>query len=214
MTEHEWLTSPYDDDVLEYLRQKRKVSARKLRLFCCALVRKDSEWIRVEWGRHALEIAERFADGQATRDQLKTAHQVAYKKLTRGALSETTAEEVQVSIATKGAMWAAFPDVWYAAARFVKLPEYRGDEAEYLRDVVGNPFRRVGIDPAWLSWGGGTVRDLARSIYHDRAFDRTPILADALEEAGCTDADILDHCRGPGPHVRGCWVVDLLLGKQ
>ena len=58
-----------------------------------------------------------------------------------------------------------------------------------------------------------TVVQLAQSIYDDRAFDRLPILADALEEAGCTDAAILDHCRGPGPHVRGCWAVDLLLGK-
>ncbi len=55
---------------------------------------------------------------------------------------------------------------------------------------------------------------LARSIYDDRAFDRLPVLADALEDAGCTDAAILDHCRGPGPHVRGCWVVDLILGKS
>jgi hypothetical protein len=55
---------------------------------------------------------------------------------------------------------------------------------------------------------------LAQAIYDDRAFDRLPILADALEEAGCDTADILAHCRGPGPHVRGCWVVDLILGKQ
>ena len=61
---------------------------------------------------------------------------------------------------------------------------------------------------------GGTISNLAQSIYTDRAFERMPILADALEEAGCNDAAILGHCRGPGPHVRGCWVVDFLLGKQ
>jgi hypothetical protein len=55
---------------------------------------------------------------------------------------------------------------------------------------------------------------MAEVIYADSAFDRLPVLADALEEAGCTISDILDHCRGPGPHVRGCWVVDLLLGKE
>jgi hypothetical protein len=58
------------------------------------------------------------------------------------------------------------------------------------------------------------VKKLAAAIYDDTAFDRLPILADALEEAGCHDAEILAHCRGPGPHVRGCWVIDLLIGKE
>jgi hypothetical protein len=77
--------------------------------------------------------------------------------------------------------------------------------------VLGNPFRRTSVDPRART---GTVVSLAHSIYEARAFDRLPILADALEEAGCTDAEILTHCRGPGPHVRGCWVVDLILGKS
>jgi hypothetical protein len=78
---------------------------------------------------------------------------------------------------------------------------------------VGNPGRSVPIAASWLAWDGGTVPRLAQAIYAGRAFDRLPILADALEEAGCTDADLLGHCRGPGPHVRGCWVMDRLLGK-
>ena len=68
--------------------------------------------------------------------------------------------------------------------------------------------------PSWLSWNDGTIPKLAQAIYDDRAFDRLPILADALEEAGCDNADILNHCRQPGEHVRGCWVVDLLLNKS
>jgi hypothetical protein len=72
----------------------------------------------------------------------------------------------------------------------------------------------VAVGPSWLAWNDGTVVKLAQGIYDDRAFDRLPVLADALEEAGCDDADILDHCRRPGEHVRGCWVVDLLLGKK
>ena len=83
-----------------------------------------------------------------------------------------------------------------------------------LDEIVGNPFRPSVIDPVWLSWNDGTVRKLAGCIYSDRAFERLPILADALEDAGCDSADILSHCRGPGPHVRGCWVIDLLLGKE
>jgi hypothetical protein len=70
------------------------------------------------------------------------------------------------------------------------------------------------VDPAWLAWNGGTVVKLAEAIYAGRAFDRMPILADALEEAGCADANFLDHCREPGPHALGCWIVDLLLGKR
>jgi hypothetical protein len=83
--------------------------------------------------------------------------------------------------------------------------------SEVFRDIVGNPFRTVVIDPSWLT---STVITLANSIYSNRTFDHIPILADALQDAGCEDADILAHCRGPGPHVRGCWVVDLILGKQ
>jgi len=96
----------------------------------------------------------------------------------------------------------------------------RAAEAAYtkrlhlFRDIFGNSIQATAIDPAWLTWNGRTVPQLARAIYEERTFDRMPILADALEEAGCTDSNILDHCRGPGPHVRGCWVVDLLLGKR
>lgn len=80
-----------------------------------------------------------------------------------------------------------------------------------LRDIFGNPFRPVTLDPRWQS---ETVVALASGIYAERAFDRMLILADALEDAGCDNADILAHCRGDGPHVRGCWVVDLILGKS
>jgi hypothetical protein len=79
-----------------------------------------------------------------------------------------------------------------------------------LRDFFGNPFRPVTAHPSWLT---STVVSLAEGIYAERAFDRLPILADALQDAGCENADILTHCRSDGPHVRGCWVVDLLLGK-
>jgi hypothetical protein len=82
----------------------------------------------------------------------------------------------------------------------------------FVRDVF-NPFRPVTIDPSWLTWNGGTVPKLAQAIYEERRFGDLPILADALEEAGCSEPTILAHCRSEGPHVRGCWVVDLLLGK-
>jgi hypothetical protein len=83
-----------------------------------------------------------------------------------------------------------------------------------LREIFVNPFRPVAVDPSWLRWHDGTVAKVATTIYEERAFDRLPVLADALEEAGCRNADILNHCRQPGPHVRGCWVVDLLTGRN
>jgi hypothetical protein len=75
-------------------------------------------------------------------------------------------------------------------------------------------FRTVPLALSWLAWNDGTIPKLAQAVYEERAFDRLPILADALEEAGCDNADILTHCRGPGPHVRGCWLLDLLLAKE
>lgn len=87
----------------------------------------------------------------------------------------------------------------------------RHAQADLLREIVGNPFRTPTVDPHWLVWSDGTIAKMARSIREERAFDRLPILADALEDAGCTDRDILDHCRGPNQHVPGCWVLELLL---
>lgn len=86
-------------------------------------------------------------------------------------------------------------------------------QSALFREIVGNPFRWATIDPFWPSWNHGTVLGLAQMIYRERAFDNMPILADALQDAGCVNPAVLSHCRGPGPHVRGCWVVDLILGK-
>ena len=81
-----------------------------------------------------------------------------------------------------------------------------------LREIF-NPFHPVIINPAWLTWNDATVLRIAQAIYDEKAFNRMPILADALEDAGCENSDILKHCRNAGPHVKGCWVVDAVLGK-
>ena len=88
---------------------------------------------------------------------------------------------------------------------------YTTHPAVYLRDIFGNPFRPVAFSPAWRT---DTTVALAGRMYEERDFSAMPILADALEDAGCTDPDLLGHLRGSGPHVRGCWVVDLVLGKK
>ena len=84
-----------------------------------------------------------------------------------------------------------------------------------LRDIFGNPFHRPpAIEPAWLSWNEGRIIKLARAIYNQRDFGRLSDLRDTLKEAGCTDTELLAHSQVPGTHVRGCWLVDLLLGKE
>ena len=90
-------------------------------------------------------------------------------------------------------------------------PDHRPAAFAAVRDVFGNPFRPVAFDPAWRT---STAVALARGMYVSRDFGAMPIMADALQDAGCDSDDVLDHCRGDGPHVRGCWVVDLVLGKE
>ncbi|MBA4188888.1 MAG: hypothetical protein C0467_12900 [Planctomycetaceae bacterium] len=82
---------------------------------------------------------------------------------------------------------------------------------DLVRDIFVNPFRTVTFSPEWRT---STAVSLAKQMYESRDFSAMPILADALQDAGCDNADVLDHCRGTGPHVRGCWVVDMLLGKE
>jgi hypothetical protein len=102
-------------------------------------------------------------------------------------------------------------EIWSAGQdeRITRAAAERAAQTDLVRCVCGNPFRRVAADPAWLT---STVVALARGVHADRAFDRLPILADALQDAGCDDPDILAHCRGPHAHTLGCWVVGLLLG--
>jgi hypothetical protein len=100
-----------------------------------------------------------------------------------------------------------------AAERDAEAAERAGQVA-LVREVFGNPFRPVPLDPAWLAWHEGTIPRLARATYDNGAFDRLPVLADALEEAGCTAQDVLRHCRQQGGHTRGCWALDLVLAKE
>src|SRR5262249_1007009 len=109
--------------------------------------------------------------------------------------------------------YAVLPnDLFGAGSYFLEMdPSEEEPQMALIHDVFGSPFRTRAIDQAWLT---PTVKQLATAIYEQRAFERLPILADALEDAGCTSADLLNHCRLPGVHVRGCWALDLVLGKE
>jgi hypothetical protein len=134
------------------------------------------------------------------------------------ALYSVNAERASTYAAWAAAVTSEGHEEDYGLAAMARmLPGYaveRATQSHLLRCIIGNPFRPVAVNADWLTWNNGTVAKLAQNIYDDRAFDLLPILADALEEAGCTNQDILDHCRSGGEHVRGCWVVDALLGKE
>jgi hypothetical protein len=217
------------------------VSDRKLRLFAVACCRRILHLIPVEAARAVVEVSEQFADGRVTEQELSAAVEApmrAWEEHTQrraaygsylwrheieainavGRVHRTEAGgRSGVSRATATAwVWAAAVHQnleGQDAGRLLIEAEY-GRQAELLRDVVGNPFRRSRVDPAWLAWNDHLVGRLARGIYDDGAFDRLPLLQDALLDAGCDDEDILAHCRTPHGHVRGCWVLDLLLGKE
>jgi hypothetical protein len=201
VTGAEWRACTDPQAMLEFLHGK--VSNRKLRLFAVACCRQDRDLLADLHNRLAVDTSERYADGLVSRRELKSIRRAVWE-----ALSDAD---------SKAAWEAAGVRAWEAAAATLWRPGPFRDGSgpiSVLRDIFGpQPFRPVAIAPAWLSWNSGTVPAIARRIYDERAYHDLPILADALEDAGCTDADILAHCRGPGPHVRGCWVVDLLLGK-
>jgi hypothetical protein len=231
MTEAEWRAS---DDPKDMLTQVGIGPQRKLRLFACACCRRIWHLITDERCRNAVEVAERYADGlvkererakanrQASKvsEEIEAAAQTEWEVLSRSASFQAAAYAVELSgqVAWNGAGWAA------AAVGFVamngnpratareRMARRREESAQcnLLRDIFGNPFRPAAIGGRHVT---PKITKLAETIYDRRAFDRLPVLADALDDAGCDEADVLAHCRGPGPHVRGCWVVDLVLGK-
>jgi hypothetical protein len=217
-----------------------RVSERKLRLFTVACCRRISRYFRDRRSAAALDLNEQYADGLATSEELESAVDAAQEAHDQGFWNGATdligrsAAEVpcrlRATFDLHRVAWGVRELVGEIAIEAAldsgdadEDPHDTGESAEreeefaqmvLLDDIVGYPFRMPIIDPIWLSWNDGTVRRIAEGIYEERAFDRLPILHDALLDAGCDDEDILAHCRSEGPHVRGCWVIDLILGKQ
>jgi hypothetical protein len=221
MTAAEWLVCTDPTPMLEFLRGK--ASDRKLRLFAAACCRHLWPLLADERSRRAVEVAERYADGLATGAELAAAEAAAKEPYPPGGpawdapCAAWMAAWGPADLAARGAArqvaQAADTHAAGGAAPDAGRRAVREAQAALLRDLFGNPFVPVPLDPDWLAWDGGAIRNLARGIYKERAFDRLPILGDALEEAGCDSGDILGHCRQPGEHARGCWLVDLLLGQ-
>jgi hypothetical protein len=220
MTEAEWLACMDPTLMLEFLRGK--VSDRKLRLFACACCRRGSVLLTKKC-RKSLETAERYADGELSEQKLFLARFRATVAARVYQRREETAEGILMS-AVASACEQGIGGVSEAARNAaiglsfpidpVRLADARREQVLSLRCIFGNPFYATSLDQSWLAWNDGTAAKLAKGIYTGQCFDRFPILADALEDAGCINAEILTHCRSEGPHVRGCWVIDLLLGKE
>jgi len=233
VTEAEWSACADPQTMLEFLRGR--ASDRKLRLFAVACSRRFLHHTHDHRVGEALDIAERFADGLAGDRERSNARKAAQQAAqVRGVVARPEApkwERRTASLAYYAAARQAMEAAWNVPGLAVEVLVWRAGgygtcdcqaikkaegviQAGLLRDIFGNPFRPVAIDPAWSRWQDGTIVRLAQAIYEDRTFDHLQVLADALEDAGCTDADILAHCRGPGQHVKGCYVGDALLERE
>lgn len=220
MNEKQWATERWNAQYMVHtlgdLRLPRtKAGRRKLRLYACGCCRGVWDMLPDDRLRRAVEVAERFADGEVDKAKLAAAEKRIEPLNADGyfpRLPIGVARAVSMVVAACGqsaynaalVMTALLPTPLAAGAK--------GDRmlCDLLRCVFGNPFRKPVFPKKWRS---ETVTALAAGIYADRAFDRLPILADALEEAGCDNTELLVHLRGDGPHCRGCWPLDLALGK-
>jgi hypothetical protein len=220
MTEPEWLACADPQQMLDCLHGQ--ASDRKLRLFAVACCRRI--WTLVDKDcRHLGVRTEDYADGQVSQEELLAARDEAHDSdWTAGLAFEEAAALEDIEAAAGDAAGNAAHAAADAATDYLPFREQSpawaaarqaefAAQAALLQEVFGNPFRPVSVERSWLT---ATVVALAQAIYEERAFDRLPILADALEDAGCDNADLLNHCRQPGEHVRACWAVDLLLGKK
>jgi hypothetical protein len=230
MTESEWLACIDPMPMLEFLAGK--VSDRKLRLFAVSCCRRIWHLLTDERSRCLVEKVEKYADGLITVFDVSSVwdiHEKAYLaydfKAPYYAAMAVGWDFKQTSCeATHAAECAIWWDSIPEDDPIISVLHSSGRHAEaeaqclLLRDIFGNPYRSISLDSAWLT---PTVISLAQTAYDDRILPggildkaRLAVLTDALEDAGCTDAVILSHCRQPGVHVRGCWLLDLILSKD
>jgi hypothetical protein len=226
MKESEWLEGSDPRPMLRACGDR--FSQRQMRLFACGCCRLVWPLLTPE-GKTAVEVAERDADDRAVGPEASVALDAvlqARERRTRTIYPEDRAEALEAAgTALRALRWQnAHVASWGAArayslrhtgaAREASQTQMLRRQADLLRCVVGNPFRqRPTADPRWLTWNDRTAVKMAQAICAERAFEWLPIMADTLEDAGCCDLDILNHCRQAREHALGCWVLDLLLRK-
>jgi len=217
MIETDWLHCVDPEPMLMFLSEK--ASARKLRLFLCARAREITPLLTDDRSLRAIEVAERYADGLASPEELKAALKAACDAaaMVQERLPPSPIPLTDCQLDAFSAAWEVTNTCSHdihaediAKRKGIVQPDV---QCHLLREIFFfQLFRPVTFDILHFIPNNRTASTLARAVYEERAFDRLPILADALEDAGCNETLVLNHCRGPGPHVRGCWVVDLLLG--
>lgn len=208
VTESDWLSCTDSSRMLAHLFGLH-ASPRKLRLFACACVGPDFYGL-LEKSRNAVLVAEKFADGQATAGELNEAADEAWE-----ATNDSLADPVFA------AAYCAEVKASRAAAKTAKYVS-SAIQCNVLQDIFGpTPFRSPNIDPSWLSWRDGVIVRLAEKVYRASSPPRTyhigdimKVIGEYLHQAGCTDQELLAHCRSSNRHNKGCWVIDLILGKQ
>jgi hypothetical protein len=215
MTEEEWLANT-ERDITKVIRM---LSLRRQRLLAAAACRALLPWINYPAVNSAIAVIETFADTGKTKAALHRARQAIQAK--RNELRHSSGhfmvvgEPLALFVVQVAASENAVDGTLFQAVK--ALPFLEGISLEAAQRKLYKPFIEICgfvIHPALLpEWQTSTVIQLARQMYDSRDFSAMPILADALQDAGCDNSDILGHCRGPGPHTRGCWVVDLLLRK-
>jgi hypothetical protein len=234
VTEAEWLACESPLAMLFSLGER--ASKRKVRLFATACCRRAWHLMTDERSRDAVEVAERFADGLASPAERKAAQEAAHAAMCGVGFGSPLDPVYVAAQSSASAAWAAARRpgakganihaaceagnaVCYALGEAIGTCQLNEQPAHValIRDLFGGPFSPVCVDPVWLT---PAVTALATVAFEERSLPsghigpaRLAVLADALEEAGCADAELLGHLRAPGPHVRGCWALDLILGK-
>jgi hypothetical protein len=213
VTESEWTISEDPDLLLDAAKATKRLPARSGRLFASGCFRLVWDRIKTDDIKLAVEMSDMRADKKISQQELER-HRYP---MTKPSENVTTWLAVAIqSLATSNlnpgyVAWqvrtATQNDIYHLARRGIPCRM----QADLVREIIANPFRPAAFDPRWRT---SDAVALAQSIYDERAFERLPILADALMDAGCEDEQVISHCRSEGPHVRGCWVVDLVLGKQ
>jgi hypothetical protein len=211
MTEAEWLTT---DMSLYMLREyPAEWNSRKACLVACGCLQSHQLFPADMLIRQYVQVVEEIAEGRAS----NKAWWPLWKAIRDAAALCKSVEEHDHR---RYALLHSFippPDRDGLIRLFTECLPLRNDaetkiaQCNLLRDIFGNPFRQVTFSPGWRT---STVESMASQMYEDRDFTAISILADALQDARCENAAILSHCRGPGPHVRGCWVVDAILSKE
>jgi hypothetical protein len=209
MTEAEWLTCNTFIPLLH--AAVPRLTDRKLRLWVCG--DKRCSGLPYPWGLPAIELAERVADGLATDQEREEGAAAVLAWEPQGEQEREEQVRVAHTLLADAGFFARLPTAFgYQPFDAYRMGTPELGLADRFRDIFGNPFRPVTFDPSWLT---SDVTALARQMYESREFGAMPILADALQDADCDSGDILDHCRDPNAtHVRGCWVVDLVLEKS